>query len=398
MPGSITHKGAHAVPSPRDCGSSCGRSAIEVAPPRDHCCGRPLAEPRASDPIPGYILWHFVDTFHPTPAGPIPRIKSTWQHQDWAGTLAVRLGIGRFRYEIAPGLYAVGSPGPEDPVLVTANFKLTFDSLRRALAGRNAWILVLNTHGINVWCAAGKGTFSTEEIIRRVKAADLEKIVSRRQLIVPQLGAIGVAAHKVRKGCAFKVIWGPIRARDLGAFLDSGCEASPDMRQVTFGFLERLVLVPVEINNLAKPFLWLLASLFLLSGIGVGFFSLSAAVTRTVMGLTAGIAGIAAGAVIAPLLLPWLPGRPFALKGAVTGAAAGILVAIGFWQSAVWPERLALVLFTTAVSSFLTMNFTGSTPFTSPTGVEKEMRRAIPCQTAAAGIGVAAWVFSGFLR
>ena len=57
---------------------------------------------------------------------------------------------------------------------------------------------------------------------------------------------------------------------------------------------------------------------------------------------------------------------------------------------------LALVLITAAVSSYLAMNFTGSTPFTSPSGVEKEMRRAIPIQAAAAVAAVAAWIGSAF--
>src|SRR3972149_4169926 len=74
-------------------------------------------------------------------------------------------GIGRDRCRVAPGLYALGAPGGDSPVLVTANYKLTFDVLRRDAAGLDAWILVLDTRGINVWCAAGEGTFGTEEAI-----------------------------------------------------------------------------------------------------------------------------------------------------------------------------------------------------------------------------------------
>jgi CO dehydrogenase/acetyl-CoA synthase gamma subunit (corrinoid Fe-S protein) len=76
----------------------------------------------------------------------------------------MRWGIGRHRYRIEPGLYAVGTPGSDSPVLVTANYKMSFDALRRELGGLDAWILVLETDGINVWCAAGKGTFGTEEV------------------------------------------------------------------------------------------------------------------------------------------------------------------------------------------------------------------------------------------
>ena len=84
-------------------------------------------------------------------------------------------------------------------MLVTGNFKLSFDHLRKNLNGINAWILVLDTHGINVWCAAGKGTFSTKELVKRIKEVCLEKIVDHKRVIVPQLGATGVSSGQTKK-------------------------------------------------------------------------------------------------------------------------------------------------------------------------------------------------------
>jgi len=102
-----------------------------------------------------------------TSTGVVPRVTTSWAWRDRLGACKVRLNIGRMRYGVPPGLYAVGQPGPESPVLATANYKLTFDHLRCALAGIDAWILVLDTKGINVWCAAGKKTFGTDELVRR---------------------------------------------------------------------------------------------------------------------------------------------------------------------------------------------------------------------------------------
>jgi hypothetical protein len=107
-------------------------------------------------------------------------------------------------------------------------------------------------------------------------------------------------------------------------------------------------------------------------------------------------AGILAGAVATPVLLPWIPGRSFALKGAVVGVlSAGGVVALFRGQLGLF-GALALMLCTTAISSYLAMNFTGSTPFTSPSGVEKEMRKAIPLQAAALLLALVAWVGSAF--
>jgi acetyl-CoA decarbonylase/synthase complex subunit gamma len=144
------------------------------------------------------------------------------------------------------GLYAWAGR-MTNPVLVTANYKLSFDTLRSALKDRNLWILVLDTDGINVWCAAGKGTFSTDELVSRIESSGLANVVSHRRLIVPQLGAPGVAAHEVKRLSGFKVTYGPVRSQDLPAFIDAGFKATPEMREKTFSTWDRLVLVPVEL-------------------------------------------------------------------------------------------------------------------------------------------------------
>ncbi len=97
-----------------------------------------------------------------TPAGNIPEISDELTAADQWGTVKVRWGVGRMNYKVDPGLYALADPNDKSPVLVTANYKLTFDKLRSALIRRSVWILVLDTDGVNVWCAAGKGTFSTK--------------------------------------------------------------------------------------------------------------------------------------------------------------------------------------------------------------------------------------------
>jgi hypothetical protein len=338
----------------------------------------------------------FVDGKVDTPAGPVPRVHSRIGSGDVLGRWRVRWGIGRDRYRVAPGLYALGTPDGNAPVLVTANYKLTFDIVRRDVAGLDVWILVLDTQGINVWCAAGEGTFGTEEVIRRVTEERLAEVVNHRKLLLPQLGAPGVAAHEVRKGCGFSVSYGPVRVRDIRSFLEAGMKASPAMRRVVFPTMDRLVLTPVEITGLLRPAAWAAVVLFLLSGIGPGIFSLGAAWERGFAGVSTLAAGIVAGAVVTPVLLPWLPGRAFSVKG---GLAGGFLAACAvMWQrgSLEAPAAMALLLAMTAVSSFVAMNFTGATPFTSPSGVEKEMRRALPVQAGLTALAGLLWIGGPF--
>ena len=369
---------------------------IETPQQDEVCCGAPPGPQSSPFEKPGFALLDFVEEFVQTPGGPVPRVKTSLQWPDHAGTIRARLGINRNQYKIAPGLYCVGAPDSQAPVLVTANYKLTFDHLRKELASINAWILVLDTRGINVWCAAGKNFFSTEEVVRRVKISQVKKVVTHNRLILPQLAATGVAAHDVKKQSGFKVIYGPVRSKDIPKFLTSGFKSELSMRRVTFKTIDRIILAPVELAHLPKPSLWVLLAAFLISGIGTHVFSFSAAWLRGIMLTVAYAAGILAGAVATPTLLPWIPGRSFALKGAIIGVLSAAGVVALFHRNLQLLGALALILWTTAVSSYLAMNFTGSTPFTSPSGVEKEMRKAIPLQAAALLLAMVAWVAAAF--
>ncbi|MFC1844304.1 mercury methylation corrinoid protein HgcA [Thermodesulfobacteriota bacterium] len=361
------------------------------------CCGPKPGPPCSPYEKPGYRLWYFVKDFTETPAGFVPVINTDLKVLDRIGTLRARLGVARDRYRVAPGLYCVGTPDKNSPVMVTANYKLSFDSLRKELDGVDTWILVLDTRGVNVWCAAGKKTFSTEEVIRQVHGVGLDKLVLHRELILPQLGAPGISAHKVKKGCGFKVIWGPVKARDVKTFLNNGCKADMSMRQLTFSMGERLVLIPVELSLIVKPSLAILLAVFVLSGISPDIFSLSSAWFRGLNGAAAYLMGVLAGAVVVPAFLPWLPMRQFYIKGIMTGLAGGIVLILYLGTGVTRLEVLTLLLLTTAVSSYAAMNFTGATPFTSPSGVEKEMRQGIPLQVIAVVIAIIAWVATPFI-
>ncbi|MCF8037269.1 MAG: hypothetical protein K9K62_10390, partial [Desulfobacteraceae bacterium] len=250
-----------------------------------------------------------------TVAGKIPRVSGALTFADKLGTLKTRLGIGRMNYTVDPGLYALGAPDDQSPVLVTANFKLSFDRLRSAFGGRNAWILVLDTSGINVWCAAGKGTFGTDELAGRLRASGLEKIVSHRRLILPQLSAPGIAAHAVKRACGFSVTYGPIRAADLPEFMDRGMKATPEMRTKRFPLAERAVLVPMEFIPALKWMAVLLPLFLVLGGVGFSGTFREDIITHGIPAALMLTGGLLAGAVFTPLLLPWLPGRAFAAKG-----------------------------------------------------------------------------------
>jgi acetyl-CoA decarbonylase/synthase complex subunit gamma len=353
--------------------------------------GSKVSRPRLDQP--------FVTGVIDTISGQVPVVPSTLTRADRVGGYKVRWGIGRYHYMVDPGLYAIGAPGDRSPVLVSANYKLSFDALRRELTGRDAWILVLDTRGINVWCAAGKGTFGTDELVRRIEAAQLTFVVSHNVVVVPQLGAPGVDGPAVRARTRFRVVYGPVRASDLPAFLDAGMRATAEMRRVRFTAKDRFVLIPVEMIGVIKIAAACGIGAAVAGGIGPGWYSVATALARAPLALAAALSAVVAGTVLTPLLLPWVPGRMFALKGALVGAVTGavLLAKASVFGFAYSPASLAATLaFIIAGASFAAMNFTGTSTYTSLHGVEKEMRAAMPWQAVGAVLATVLWIAGGW--
>ncbi|MCK5693869.1 MAG: hypothetical protein KAI08_13495 [Bacteroidales bacterium] len=326
-----------------------------------------------------------------------PVVSSFWLPKDHLGALRVRFSLGRNRYRVNPGLYGLGRPGKDSEVIVTANYKLSFDLVRRKLSGLDVWILVLETYGINVWCAAGKGTFGTDELIKQVKESQLSLYVSHRRLIVPQLGAPGVSAHKVKAASGFSVKFGPVRAADTKEYISSGYKKSEAMRTVEFKFKDRLILTAVELANSVHYLLVAIIIVALLSGIHSEGYSFALIWKE---GLRAGLYVLAAymsGAFLAPLLLPLLPFRYFGGKGLVSGLLVfGFIMLLGRTEIPIL-SMLGWFLISGAISSFLTMNFTGASTYTSLSGVRKEMGIFVPLQIAFILAGLALLIISKFI-
>jgi hypothetical protein len=215
-----------------------------------------------------------------------------------------------------------------------------------------------------------------------IKESELAHFVSHRELILPQLGAPGVTAHLVEKHTGFKVVYGPVRARDIKQFLDNGKTATPHMRQVTFGLADRLVSSLMELTEAAKKGVPVSLALWLLLSFGPAGFQLSYGWHRAAFVVLGLWVAILAGSLLTAALLPYLPGRMFSLKGGFAGAvsliAFTLLYAHTGHPSLALVPAISLVLLGTALSSYIAMNFTGGTTFTSLSGVKREISRSLP--------------------
>ena len=334
----------------------------------------------------------------------VPSLSTTLTWRDTVKRWSLRWGVGRGTSRVEPGLYRIGDPSPSSPVLVTCNYRMTVDLVRRDLSGVDCWLLILETYGVNVWCAAGKGTFGTDELVRRIYAVHLADVVDHTTLVLPQFGAVGVAAHTVRELTDYRVVWGPIRSSDLRAFLAADLKATPAMRAVTFTLAERVALAPVELVGSLRW--WWAVPVFVAlavvgASIGAGHFVPLAALMAVFPAALTYAIGALAGGLLVPALLPWLPGRAFSLKGAIAGVLLALvsLIALPGMLGMLSPWGWASALLASgALASYVGVNFTGCTPYTSPSGVERELRRAIPLQVAALAASLVCWTVAWATR
>jgi NAD-dependent dihydropyrimidine dehydrogenase PreA subunit len=138
------------------------------------------------------------------------------------------------------GLVEIGDPGVDSPVVLTGNFRLTVERVKRALAGIDAYLLVANSRGVNVWCAATGGLLTDHDVVSVLKTSGIEGLVEHREVILPQLAATGIDGKSVHKRTGWRVVWGPVEAAALPAFLRSGRHKTLSMRTVSFPWPRRL--------------------------------------------------------------------------------------------------------------------------------------------------------------
>lgn len=297
----------------------------------------------------------------------VPKIRSNYTFKDRLSDIRVRLGFKRMSYSIKPGLYAIGSPDENSDVIVTANYLLTINKIRKKLTDFNCWVIVLDTKGVNVWCAAGKGTFGTNELIKKISSSPIQKIIKHNTLILPQFGAVGIDAFEVQKKTGFKIKYGPVRIDDLVEYKNNNYKKDNKMKTVTFNFFERFEVTPLELIFSTKYLLSIIAVLTLF-----GIFKKDFQTVLNI-GFIPVFSGVITGTILVPLMLPFIPFKFFSLKGVLLGFI------VSFFLTLLIPQiLLPLILITVPLSGFTAMNFTGSTPFTNVSGVKLEVKYFTP--------------------
>ncbi len=248
--------------------------------------------------------------------------------------------------QVKPGVYAVGEPGRDSPLLVTGNFELTVRRLVRAIEGElDAWILVVDSGGINVWCAAGGGFLTADKIIGALHISGLSEVLEHHAIILPQLCANGVEGWRIREQTGWGVHWGPVRAEDIPDYIARGRKKTENMRWVTFPLRDRLEMTAVTLGFYA---------LLILIPIAIFWSSIFWPTLIAMAALSAFYA----------ITLPWLPGRDGLAKSLPLAliAFAGMLVYSTFWDPAAIDVLFARAIGVTALSVFIAAELQGMSP------------------------------------
>ena len=218
-----------------------------------------------------------------------------------------------FPFPTKPGLRRVGNPAPSSPVLVTCNFELTVRKVIQTLKrdGIDAWLLVAPTKGINVWCAAGGGHFTTDTVISILRTSGVENMVDHRDLILPQLSAVGVNIWALKEHTGWKPRFGPVYIEHLAAYLKHvGKPPEKEFRRVEFPLHDRFVMG----TNLGFNSLLFFALPFIIGSIWVSGLWWKSITLLYLL------------AVLNSVLVFWLPGKP----GVQKGFSLGLIVSAAF--------------------------------------------------------------------
>jgi len=148
------------------------------------------------------------------------------------------------RVPIEPGIYQSGNPNETSPIIVTANYEFTYIKVMRDLKGFDAWILCIDSNGINVWCAARGNDFGNKQLLEAVEATGIKNLTKQRTLILPQLSAGGVAIPQLPKKSEkfpFRVRYGPVWSKNIAQFMKDKPAQKPEyMKLVKFTIFHRI--------------------------------------------------------------------------------------------------------------------------------------------------------------
>ncbi len=275
---------------------------------------------------------------------------------------------------VEPGLYEAGNPGPTSPVIVTANYDYTYIKVMSDLdrQGIDAWVLCVDSRGINVWCAARGGDFGNSQLEEAVQATNIADLSRSTVLLLPQLSAGGIESPKLSKNTTafpFSVRFGPVWSKDIKHFIEDKPAKKPDcMKLAKFSAFHRSRAALTHFTFSIRKIFWIP----LLVLLGAFAFTRIWAFAMFSAGMFLSILLINLLFVIAFPVVNFT--RRFILKGIILGLIHVLVMGMVSWF--VLGASLMSIAWDTCfhfwIAFFSTMSFSGYTFDTSPREIGAE--------------------------
>lgn len=118
------------------------------------------------------------------------------------------------------GVYEIGEPKPDSPVLVTSNWALTYFIVSSEVEGSKvpAFLCVKDTEGLGVLTGWAAGKFTGDSVAAFIKKSGIEQKVKTRTLLIP--GMVGRIRGELEEALpGWKIVVGPREASEIPSFL-----------------------------------------------------------------------------------------------------------------------------------------------------------------------------------
>jgi acetyl-CoA decarbonylase/synthase complex subunit gamma len=121
--------------------------------------------------------------------------------------------------QLDAGLYQVGEPGADSPVLTTTNFSLTYFTVEGDVEASRvpSWIVVVDTEGTSVLTAWAADKFTADTIAAAIKKSGVEEKVNHRKIVIP--GGVAVLSGKLQEASGWQVLVGPRESSGIPTYL-----------------------------------------------------------------------------------------------------------------------------------------------------------------------------------
>jgi acetyl-CoA decarbonylase/synthase complex subunit gamma len=118
------------------------------------------------------------------------------------------------------GIYEIGNPDENSPVMITTNFSLTYFIVMGEIESSRvpSYLLIVDTEGLSVMTAWAAGKFAADAISIFVKKCGIGDKVKDHKMIIPGLAA-GMSGELEEELPDWKIVIGPREAAHLPAFL-----------------------------------------------------------------------------------------------------------------------------------------------------------------------------------